>query len=325
MTALSTTFLENTASPTTTIDITKSVKPRNLLSVAPTARDFPAWHFAMLNDEDRNKAIERAIAGLGLKGKIIFEIGTGCGLVALLFAKYGAGHVYSCEVNPRMAEVARAVIGRTDLADRITLFRASSSEVIEKQLLPCTPDVIFTETLDCGVVGEGFHAVARDIRKVRGAGTLVIPAQIQQFGMLVEAQALSRLNRVNMACGFDVSPLNAYSTRTYFPVRERLYDYTPLSEPFLLHKYSYVEEKAVTAKTAIAYRSGTAHGVLSWFEAQFGNETVTNSPGTHGHWHQAFHPFEEALEVTAKEAISLELDPSGQLAAIVGTGTPVYD
>lgn len=267
----------------------------------------------MLNDEDRNRAIESAIAGLDLHGKIIFEIGTGCGVVALLFAKFGAAHVYSCEINPRMAEIARAVIGRTNLADRITLFRASSSEVIEKRLLPGPPDIIFTETLDCGVVGEGFNMVARDIRRVSRADTLVIPARIQQFGILVEAQAFSRLNRVNVACGFDVSALNAYSTSTYFPVRERLYDYTPLSEPFLLHEYSYIEERPITRKQAVAYRSGTAHGVLSWFEAQFANETVTNTPGTHGHWHQAFHPFEEVLEVSAKQMITLHMDHQGRL------------
>src|SRR5919106_4193439 len=131
MTALLTTFLEKAPSPTAPLEM-GGPKPRNNIGIAAGSRDFPAWHFAMLNDEDRNKAIERAIAGLELHGKIVFEIGTGCGLVALLFAKYGAEHVYSCEVNPRMADIARSVIHRTDLADRITLFKASSSEVIEK-------------------------------------------------------------------------------------------------------------------------------------------------------------------------------------------------
>src|SRR5688572_4375318 len=128
MTAITTTALLETSAA---LEIASNVAPGHVVSFPPLARDFPAWHFAMLNDEDRNRAIESAIAGLDLHGKIIFEIGTGCGVVALLFAKFGAAHVYSCEINPRMAEIARAVIGRTNLADRITLFRASSSEVIE--------------------------------------------------------------------------------------------------------------------------------------------------------------------------------------------------
>ena len=281
------------------------------------ARDFPAWHFAMLNDADRNRAIEQTISRLELEGKTVFEVGTGCGLVALLFAKHGARHVYTCEINARMAEVASAIINDTEFADRITLLRASSTMVVEQKLLPLRPDIIFTETLDCGVVGEGFHSVASDIRKLAGSRTLVIPATIRQFGMLVEAPALARLNRVGTACGFNLSALNAYSTRTYFPVRERLYDYTPLSEAFLMHEYSYLEERSIAPGTAITYRSGTADGVLSWFEAQFGNEMVTNSPGTHGHWHQAFHPFDETVVVEAKQEISLNMDLVGHVTARV--------
>jgi protein arginine N-methyltransferase 1 len=281
------------------------------------ARDFPAWHFAMLNDEDRNRAIEHTISRLELEGKTVFEVGTGCGLVALLFAKYGARHVYTCETNERMTEVATAVIHDTEFADRITLLRASSTMVVEQKLLPLRPDIIFTETLDCGVVGEGFHSVASDIRKLSGPRTLVIPATIRQFGMLVEAPALARLNRVGTACGFNLSALNAYSTRTYFPVREKLYDYTPLSEALLMHEYSYLEERSIVPGTAVAYRSGTADGVLSWFEARFGNETVTNGPGTHGHWHQAFHPFDEPVDVEAKQEISLSIDLVGRVTARV--------
>lgn len=278
------------------------------------ARDFPAWHFAMLNDHDRNTAIEHMIARLDLGGKVIFEIGTGCGLVALLFAKYGARHVYSCEMNQRLAEIATAVVDRTDFADRITLFRTCSTTVLDRGLLPMRPDIVFTETLDCGVVGEGFHTVARDIRKIADERTVMIPGLVQQFAILVEAPALAKLNRVGTACGFDVSPLNIYSTRNYFPVRERLYDYTPLSEPFLMREYSYLEDRPSHACPAQPYRSGVADGVLSWFEARFGDETVTNSPGTHGHWHQAYHPFGSPVEVTAKEDVRLSIDAQGHVA-----------
>jgi type I protein arginine methyltransferase len=279
-----------------------------------TVRDFPAWHFAMLNDHDRNTAIEHMIARLDLGGKVIFEIGTGCGLVALLFAKYGARHVYSCEINQRWAEIAAAVVDRTGFADRITLFRTCSTTVLDRGLLPMRPDIVFTETLDCGVVGEGFHTVARDIRKIADERTLIIPGLVQQFGILVDAPALAKLNRVGTACGFDVSALNIYSTRSYFPVRERLYDYTPLSEPFLIREYSYLEDRPSEACPAQPYRSGVADGVLSWFEARFGDETITNSPGTHGHWHQAYHPFASPVEVTAKEDVRLSIDAQGHVA-----------
>src|SRR4029079_8009981 len=192
----------------------------------------------MLNDHDRNTAIEHMISRLDLGGKVVFEIGTGCGLVALLFAKYGARHVYSCELNPRLAKIAAAVVGRTDFGNRITVFETSSTAILDRGLLPVRPDIVFTETLDCGIVGEGFHAVARDIRKIADDRTVMIPGLVKQFGILVEAPALAKLNRVGIACGFDISPLTIYPTGIYFPFRERLYDYTPLSEPFLMKEYS---------------------------------------------------------------------------------------
>jgi type I protein arginine methyltransferase len=284
--------------------------------IVPLTRDFPAWHFAMLNDQDRNTAIEYTISRLDLADKIVFEIGTGCGLIALLFAKYGARHVYTCEINAKMAEIARAVIGATEHKSNITLYCSDSTSVIERGLLPGAPDIIFTETLDCGVVGEGFWSVSRDIRAVAGPQTLVVPSRILQYGMLVEAPTLMKLNRVHSACCFDISALNAYSTRSYFPVREKLYDYTPLSEAFLMHEYSYLSEKPTVPCSAVAYRSGTADGVLSWFEAEFGDETVTNSPGTHGHWHQAFHPFDRRFEISAKEDVRLIVDEHGHVSML---------
>jgi protein arginine N-methyltransferase 1 len=281
--------------------------------VPAAVRDFPAWHFAMLNDQDRNTAIEHMISRLDLDGKVVFEVGTGCGIVALLFAKYGAKHVYSCEINPRLADIAATVIARTNFGNRITLLKTCSTTVLDQGLLPVRPDIVFTETLDCGVIGEGFHTVASDIRRIADDETIIIPGLVQQFGILVEAPALAKLNRVGIACGFDVSPLNAYSTRSYFPVRERLYDYTPLSEPFLMREYSYLEERPPVPCPATAYRSGIADGVLSWFEARFGDETVTNSPGTHGHWHQAYHPFAGVVEVTAKHDVLLLIDTEGHV------------
>ncbi len=119
-------------------------------------RDFPVWHFAMVNDIPRNQVIEKSIAAMDLKGKTVVEIGSGTGLIALLFAKYGAEHVFTCEMNQNLAAVAQRIVARTPYANRITIINESSTVAISQGSLPRHPDVIFTETLDCGVVGEGF-------------------------------------------------------------------------------------------------------------------------------------------------------------------------
>ncbi|MEX3968688.1 hypothetical protein AB4Y42_42260 [Paraburkholderia sp. EG286B] len=144
---------------------------------------IPKWHFEMLHDSARNAAIEAAIASSGVGGKIVVEIGTGAGLPALLFAKYGAKRVFTCEVNGEIADVTRKIIQKNNFHDRIIIISKSSRQAIIDCDLPSTPDIIFTETLDCGVIGEGYETIAED-GQIAGPGTVVMPDRIQQFGFL---------------------------------------------------------------------------------------------------------------------------------------------
>jgi type II protein arginine methyltransferase len=285
------------------VDLTVRVRPRS----------FPAWHFAMLNDDARNSALERMVASLDLDGKTVFEIGTGCGLIALLFAKYGAGHVHTCEINNDLADIASAIIARTAFRSRITLHRKSSTTFVRSGILSRPPDIIFTETLDCGVVGEGFFSIAQDIRRVAGPATQVLPSLVRQFATLVEAQTLRKLNEVGTACSFDLSAVNIHSTETYYPVREGLHCPVALSESFRLRDYSYLDDQPARQVEVPVHRSGAADGVISWFEAQFGREIISNRPGSHGHWHQAFHPLPSRTPVAAGTSVWLLIDDEGRI------------
>lgn len=126
-------------------------------------RDFPVWHFAMVNDVSRNQVIEKSIAAMDIRSKTVVEIGTGTGLIALLFVKYGAEHVFACEMNQNLAAVAQRIAASTPYANRISIINESSTAAISRGHLPHRPDIIFTETLDCGVVGEGFMSIADNI------------------------------------------------------------------------------------------------------------------------------------------------------------------
>jgi type I protein arginine methyltransferase len=274
-------------------------------------RDFPVWHFAMVNDQPRNEAIEHAIAALGLAGKTVVEIGTGTGLIALLFAKYGAARVVSCEMNANLAGVAQRIVAATPYADRITIINESSTVAIQRGLMPRQPDVIFTETLDCGVVGEGFMPIAEDIRRLAGPDTIIMPRVVRQFAALIDSDSLANLNRAGFACGFDLSLLNDYATGNYFPVHTELHPHRFLSESAKLRDYTYIGCPDARPMPVRATSSGTAHGLLSWFNAEFGCASVANEPFSGGHWHQAFHPLAEEMTITEGEEISLLIDDGG--------------
>jgi len=275
-------------------------------------RDFPAWHFAMLNDQRRNAAIENSIAALDLAGKLVFEIGTGAGLIALLFARHGAEHVYTCEMNANMARVALETVAASPFADRITVIHAASRHVVETGLLPRRPDIIFTETVDCGVVGEGFYQIREDIRAIARPDTIILPTSIEQLGALIESEGIRGLNEVHDVCGFDMSAINRFSTHEYFPVRAPLHEFELLTEADLIRSYDYRSHVENLYRTFRITRSGKVHGLLSWFTLDFRGHIVSNSVHLDSHWHQAFHPIETPIQVAAGECLRMMLDHHGK-------------
>ena len=79
------------------------------LDLGPVGVRFPARHFPMVDDGHRDAAIGRAIRALDLAGRTVVAVGTGTGLVALLFAERGS-RVVSCESHPVLARVAQRTI-----------------------------------------------------------------------------------------------------------------------------------------------------------------------------------------------------------------------
>lgn len=264
-------------------------------SVPPLARSaerkFPAWHFSMLNDTTRNAVIENAVRELDLDGKIVLEIGSGTGLIAILFAKYGAKHVYTCESNPQMYDIARHVVMRSGYANKISLFPSSCRELVQGRALAERPDIIFTETLDCGVVNEGFFQIAEDVAALASEDTIVLPERIDQFGYLVSSADMYALNHVDHACGVDLSIINTLNTKTYYPIRLTEHKFQALTAVSPLRSYDYLRPRRNDIQMHFQVQvDGVCHGLISWFQAQFGRYVVSNDVHFHTHWHQAFHP-----------------------------------
>lgn len=278
-------------------------------------RGFPTWHFSMMNDHARNRAIQEAISAIDLTGKVVFEIGTGAGLVAMYFARAGARHVYTCEMDEQLSKLAVQTIARNGLSDRITVIHASSTEFIRSQAFTFSPDVIFTETLDCGVVGEGYANVSADIAAIARPDTIILPSEIRQYGFLVSSEDIFEQNSVRSSDNFDLSMINRYSTRSYFPVRYNSLKSKTLSPTTTLRRYTYLDKLRNADPFSLhAYASGTSHGIVSFFHAQFGDSVVSNDVRDSCHWHQAFHPFSEPLQVKPGRTYTFLLHPDGSIS-----------
>lgn len=274
-------------------------------------RDFPVWHFAMVNDVSRNQVIEKSIAAMDIRSKTVVEIGTGTGLIALLFVKYGAEHVFTCEMNQNLAAVAQRIVASTPYANRISIINESSTAAISRGHLPHRLGIIFTETLDCGVVGEGFMSIADNIVAIAGPETIIMPRHMRQFARLIESKSFANLNRASTACDFDLSVLNEFSTGNYFPVHTELHRHRFLSDTAIVRDYAYIGCPKAHVHRLKVTATGTVSGVLSWFSADFGGAIVSNEPGSGSHWHQAFHTLPEDIRVEAGGEMSLLIDDGG--------------
>ena len=89
----------------------------------------PAWHIPMVNDEERNQAYDLALRRAVKPGDTVLEIGTGSGLVAMMAARAGAGKVVTCEVLPLIADIAREVVAKNGLSERITVLTRKSTQL----------------------------------------------------------------------------------------------------------------------------------------------------------------------------------------------------
>lgn len=273
----------------------------------------PRWHFEMLNDEKRNEVYERALKNAITPETIVLDIGSGTGLLAMMAARAGAKETVTCEMVPLLADLARDTVELNGLADRIiTLDIKSTSLVIGHQMVN-KANLLVTETVDCGLLGEGIvssinHAKANLLTE----DAQIVPCAATVYATVVESPRLRNLNLARTAAGFDVSLINRYATANYFPVRLDAFEYTPLTEPFPVFNFDFVNGTIVPERKKIelrAQRNGTAQCVIFWFNMQLDHEnSISNEPGSTTHWEQALQCLENEVSVRAGETFVINAE-----------------
>lgn len=276
-------------------------------------RVVPRWHFPMLNDTERNAALATALEQLIPPGSVVLDIGSGSGLLAMVAIRAGASRVYTCEENPLLAEIARQVISGYGMSDVITVLDKRSTDLVVGRDLDHRVDVVSSEIVDCGLIGEGLLPTIRHARQhLLAPGGLLIPRSARLRGALINSQVIIGLNQVQDAAGFDVSLMNTFATRGHFPVRLSTWPHQLLSEPMELLAFDLESDQLTPGRRQLSAQvteSGEAHGLVAWFELELGAGIVLRNSldNVTSHWMQAFIPFEKSAAVSNGQQLSFEL------------------
>jgi len=273
----------------------------------------PRWHFAMLNDLSRNSLFEEAIKHAVRRGGHVLDIGSGSALLAMIAARYGADLVTSCEIVRPIAQAAARIVADNGLADAITVVNKSSDQLVVGGELPERADLIVTEIVDCGLVGEGILPSLRHARAhlLKPGGT-IIPKGARVLAAPVDSAYLWQLNRVGYACGFDVSHFNEFASRRYFPILLHAWPYRLLTTPVEVLSFDFAKDPLAPGNKVVEVpieESGTCHGIAFWFELFLDDKRVlTNEPNNRtGHWDQAFQCLPKPLAVRAGTTVQLSV------------------
>lgn len=272
----------------------------------------PQWHFLMLGDEARNAAYDAAIRGAVKPGAMVLDIGTGSGLLAMMAARAGAGHVFACEAEPALAAKAREIVRANRLDDRITIIPKRSLDLRVGPDLPRRVDALISEIVDEVLLGEGIvRTLGHALGELVVDGAAVIPRTGVIHAMLVDSPALHQRDHVRHAAGFDVSLFNEFSRYSCSAAELRRFDYRPLSRAMEVFRFDFTRPGIVAESKSIGLpitARGTGHALVTWFDLLLDDrETVSSSPSSpSSHWTQVVHVCGNPPAVEVGDVVSLQ-------------------
>jgi type II protein arginine methyltransferase len=273
----------------------------------------PRWHFEMLNDEQRNAAFEEALARAVTPDSVVLDIGSGTGLLAMMAARAGAREVVSCEMVAPLAELARETIALNGFSDRIQIMNKKSTSLAVGTDIRRRSNLLVTETVDCGLLGEGIiPSITHARAQLLTDDACIIPRAASVHAMLVEGRRLRGLNYVSRCAGFDVSPMQRYATARYIPVRLAAFQHVALTDPFEVFRFDFARGSLLPERRELSIpiiRDGVCQAIIFWFDMQLDDEiSISNRPGSTTHWEQALQCVEHELTIRAGEMLRVEVE-----------------
>lgn len=274
----------------------------------------PLWHVPMMNEPERNQAYYDGLKSVVAPEKLVFEIGTGSGLLAMMAASLGARQVVTCEAVGLVARTASKIIERNRLADRITVLAKPSTAIQLQHDLPRQADILVHEIFSSELLGEHVLPAIEDAKKrLLKPGGVIVPACASIMIALVGGDELAKNIYVKEAFGFDVRDFNAI-----YPKKRPLYreDLMPIlmSDAVEAFRFDFNRDSTYPAESKrleiTASRAGPCFGIIQWIRLEMAEGVVfENRPATRravASWQQTTYGFDEPLALKEGSVVAVE-------------------
>lgn len=289
------------------------------------SKKIPYWHFEMLADTQRNDAYQKAIEKAVTKDSVVLDIGTGSGLLAMMAARAGAQKVVACEVHQQLAAVAEVITQQNGYGQQIKVIPKQSTQLIPGEDLPEKANLIISEILDVGALGEGMlPSIRHAVQNLAHPNVRLIPSGVKLFGQLIEIPSRSLVAPIRTISGFDLSTFEQFRIpNEYLKINLKAEKYKELSPVFPLMDIdcyqlppAYPDDQArpTLIQTSIK-ATGMVQAVVFWFDLYLDEEIMVSSRpnGPLEHWGQALFCFEHPVSVQVGQDFKFTMLQSDQI------------
>ena len=298
-------------------DPDNAIAQENISKIKGSA--IQSWHFTMLSDEVRNRAYHEAIKSLVKEGDHVLDIGAGTGLLSLMAAEAGAERVTAFEMLSDIALIAQKVVSDNEYDDVVEIINKKSTAGEIGADLPKKANVLISEILDTGLLGEGVVAFHRHaLENFLVDDPVVIPASGTVHGCLIQSDSKAKVYPIKEIEGFDLSAFNDLrDPGDYLNLNLDSIDYQKLTDVIELQSVDFKhlpplytdDDPLVKPVKFTINEDGVVHAIAFWFDLYLTPE-IKHSTGPDGdmhHWRQACFFFKEPRHVKKGDEVTVNL------------------
>lgn len=273
----------------------------------------PIWHAPMMNEQERNKAYYDGLESIVTSEKVVFEIGTGSGLLAMMAAKLGAKKVFTCEAVGLIAETAGKIIKRNNYEEKIAVLAKSSHAVQLEKDLPAKADILVHEIFSSELLGEYVLPAIEDaVQRLLKPGGHVLPSAGSIMIALVGGDEVGKNLYVDESFGFDLRDFNAIQ-----PKRRPLYRgdlaLVLMSDDIEAFRFDFCQQTRCPPEKKLleisAIKEGRCYGIIQWIRLEFGKDAhFENHPSQRrpiSNWEHTVYSFDEPVYLNKGSVVSV--------------------